>query len=100
MSRIRISIALVLLVGLVASNAAVAKTGHRAQNEIMQAGLKGSVKMVTTIFSVKRPAKTPLLDWAKATTEKAKLERIQREAASKNVPVMNQDQMEFSRDRD
>ncbi|HVZ38319.1 MAG TPA: hypothetical protein VHI13_03510 [Candidatus Kapabacteria bacterium] len=100
MSRTRISVVLVLLAGLVASSAAFAKTGDRAQSEIMQAAMKGSVKMVTTIFSVKRPVNTPLLDWAKATTEKAKLQRIHREASRKDVPTMNQDQMEFSRDRD
>jgi hypothetical protein len=82
------------------SQGAAAKTGHLLHSEVMHAGVTGSMAMVSEIFSAKRPAGTPLLDWAKAATERARLERIGRQGQQQVAPVMTEEEMIFSRDRD
>lgn len=83
---------------LVASSASFAKTGNRVKAEVMQAGVAGSVKLVNTIFSVKRPVTTPLVEWAKAATERARMERLTRQSGT--APTMTNEEMMISRDRD
>lgn len=100
MTRTRGIATIVVIMTLIASAGAIAKTGTKAHNEVMQAGLAGSVKLVTKIFSDKRPTTTPLLEWARAATERAKRERLSREAGRTQAPNMSEEEMMFSRDRD
>ncbi len=91
---------LTVIMSLVISSAAMAKTGAKARQQVMQAGATGSVKLVNKIFSYDRPQTTPLLEWAKAATEKAKSERINRTGDQAQAPAMTEEEMMFSRDRD
>lgn len=86
---------------LLGATALEAKTKPNAHSKLMQAGFAGSVKMVSVIFSVKRPPTTPLMEWAKAATERARQERLTRQAVPESqVPAMTEDEMRGSRDRD
>lgn len=58
------------------------------------------MKMMTEILSSKRPSNTPLSDWAKAATERARQERLTREERQHKVVLMTEEEMMFSRDRD
>jgi hypothetical protein len=90
----------VALVMVALSQGAMAKTGRLAHSEVMRAGVAGSMKMMSEIFSPDRPASTPLLDWAKAATERARVERLSRQETRQAVHVMTEDETMFSRDRD
>jgi hypothetical protein len=97
-TRFIVVIAAFLMVGL--SQGASAKTGRSLHSDVVRAGFTGSMKMMSEIFMAKRPADTPLLEWAKAATERARIERISRQGNHQPVSVMTEEETMFSRDRD
>jgi hypothetical protein len=68
----------------------------------MQGAFVGSIKMVGAFFSPDRPETTSLLAWAQAATERARQERLHNQGVRKHasIPVMDEEEAMFSRDRD
>jgi len=97
--RTRFIVVVAAILSLALTQGASAKTGRLLHNEVAHAGVQGSMKMMTEILSSKRPTTTPLADWAKAATERARQERLTRQE-NRKVMLMTEEEMMFSRDRD
>ena len=97
-----ISIVAVLL-SLVVFQPASARTPRTmVQTRVMQGAFAGSIKMLGGFFSPDRPETTSLLAWAQAATERARQERLNNESTREHasIPVMDEEDALFSRDRD
>lgn len=91
-----------VLLSLVVFQPASARTPRTmAPARVMQGAFAGSIRLVGAFFSPERPETTSLLAWAQAATERARQERLRnQETRHAAIPVMDEADALFSRDRD